>query len=172
MDERSQQIIVKAMAITLGLAYLFLFVSCIWKYATTKDITNCTLELILIVLIPVSIAWFARKDESLLIPKMITGNQYPTELDEATKKKRCGYYFLNALWLAGVFLILEILDSLFIQKEWTYFSFFPEANSTANIITTLGLEYVIGVIVFFAIGLVWSEWSIRKYKRKLDELED
>lgn len=106
MDERSQQIIVKAMAITLALAYVFLFITCIWIYATTKDITNSTFELILIVLIPLSIAWFARKDESLLIPRTFTGKEYPTESNEQTKKKRKVYYVYNALGLAGIFLFL------------------------------------------------------------------
>ena len=65
MDERSQKFIAKGMAITLALVYLFLIVSCIWKYVITKDITNSTWEIIFIVMIPASIAWFARKDESL-----------------------------------------------------------------------------------------------------------
>ena len=76
MDERSERFIARGMAITLGLVYLYLIVSGIWKYVSTKDITNITWEIILIVMIPVSIGWFARRDESLLIPKMVTGNTY------------------------------------------------------------------------------------------------
>lgn len=172
MDERSQQIIVKAMAITLALAYVFLFITCIWKYATTKDITNSTFELFLIVLIPLSIAWFDRKDESLLIPRTFTGKEYPTESNEQTKKKRKVYYVYNALGLAGIFLFLEIIDSIFIQKDWHYFTFNSAWSNTVNIFITLSLEYVIGVIVFFMIGFVWSELSLKRYKRKLDDLED
>jgi hypothetical protein len=44
---------------------MFLLDSGFWKYITTKDITNSTIEIIHIVMIPASIAWFARKDESL-----------------------------------------------------------------------------------------------------------
>ena len=65
MDERNQKFMARGMAITLGLVYLYLLVSSIWKYVSTKDITTITWEIILIVMIPASIAWFARKDESL-----------------------------------------------------------------------------------------------------------
>ena len=39
-------------------------------------------------MIPVSIAWFARKDENLTIPKMVTGGQVSTESDDQSKKKK------------------------------------------------------------------------------------
>lgn len=82
------------------------------------------------------------------------------------------YYFYHAIGLAAVFLILDILDSLFVQNEWRYFNFFPESSETVNVILTLGSEFIIGVIVFFAIGFAWNELSLLKYKRKLEELED
>src|SRR5690625_7329575 len=111
MDERSQKIIAQGMGITLSLVYLFLFVSCIWKYATTGDITNVTWELIFIVMIPASIGWFARKDKSLLIPKMIlTGQEIPTNSDQKSRKKREKYYFWDSLGLATIFLMLDIID--------------------------------------------------------------
>lgn len=173
MDERSQKLIAGAMAITLSLVYLFLLVSCIWKYAVTGDITNCTTELVLIILIPAAIGWFARKDESLLIPRMFpTGQELPADQSPPAKKRRKKYYFLNAIGLAAVFLIFSILDALFIQKEWEYFVFSPNWSKTTNIFFTYASEFFLGVIIFFAIGFIWSEWNIRRYHRKLKELED
>ena len=172
MDERSQLFIVRGMAITLALVYIFFFVSGIWKYVSTKDITSITWEIIFIVMIPASILWFARKDESLLIPKMITGENVPTTVDRESKKKRKTNYFLNSLGFATFVLIFTILDSLFIQDEWFYFTFFSQLSDQLKIIATLTVEFVIGLIVFYIVNYVWGELSVRKYKRKLDVLED
>src|SRR5699024_8312804 len=105
MDERSKLFAMRGMAITLALVYIFFLVSGIWKYVSTKDITNITWEIIFIVMIPASIMWFARKDESLLIPKMITGEHVPTTSDHKSKKSRKVHYFLNSLGFATFILI-------------------------------------------------------------------
>lgn len=174
MDERSQKIIAGGMGITLALLYFGLFVFSIWKYVTTADITSITWELILIVMIPASILWFSRKDESLLIPKMsgTTGQELPIENDFETKKKRKKSYIWDSIGLATVFLVLDIVDSLFIQKEWSYFNFLPQLSGTLNIATFLFLEFILSVLVFYAISFIWGEWQIKKYNRKLEELEE
>src|SRR5690625_1853936 len=132
MDERSQKIIAGGMGITLGLLYLGLFVLCVWKYVSTGDITNSTWELILIVMIPASIWWFSRKDESLMIPKMsgTISRELPIENDFETKKRRKKSYIWDSIGLAIVFLVLDIVDSLFIQKDWSYLSFYPQFGET------------------------------------------
>ncbi|MDR7077420.1 putative flippase GtrA [Neobacillus niacini] len=172
MDERSQKFIAKGMAITLGLVYLYLIVSCIWKYTSTKDITNSTMEIILIVMIPVSIGWFARKDESLLIPKMVTGEHIPTGSDHQSKNRRKRYYFWDSLGLAIVFLILNIIGTLFIEKDWQHLLLFPQWSGKMNILVTLSMEFIISIIVFYTISYIWDEWNVKRYNRKLDELEN
>lgn len=174
MDERSQRIIAGGMGITLALLYMGLFILCIWKYITTGDITNSTWELILVVMIPASIWWFSRKDESLMIPKMsgTTGQELPVENDFETKQVRKKSYIWDALGLATVFLLLTIVDSLFIQKGWSYFNLLPQFSETLNIAVSLFLEFALSVLVFYAISFVWGEWNIKKYNRKLEELED
>lgn len=174
MDERSQKIIAGGMGITLALLYFGLFVLCIWKYVTTGDITNSTWELILIVMIPASILWFSRKDVSLMIPKMsgTTGQELPTENDFETKQKRKKSYIWDSIGLAAVFLVLDIVDSLFIQKDWSYFNFLPQLSGTLNMVTSLFLEFILSVLVFYAISFIWGEWQIKKYNRKLEKLED
>lgn len=173
MDERSQKIIAGGMGITLALLYLGIFVLCIWKYVTTGDITNSTWELILIVMIPASIWWFSRKDESLMIPKMsvITSEELPVENDIEARERRKKAYIWDSIGLATVFLVLAIVDSLFIQKYWSYFSFHPQFGEALNIVLFLFLEFILSVLVFYAISFVWGEWQIKKYNRKLEELE-
>lgn len=116
MDERSQKLVARGMAIKLSLVYISLVVSCIWKYVSTKDITNSTWEIIFIVMIPASIVWFARKDESLMIPKTVTGEQIPTESDDLSRKRRKKYYFWDSLGFATVILIFTVIGTLLIEK--------------------------------------------------------
>ncbi|WP_342431282.1 hypothetical protein [Neobacillus sp. FSL H8-0543] len=172
MDERSQKFIARGMAITLGLVYLYLLVSGIWKYVSTKDITNSTWEIILIVMIPASIGWFARKDESLMIPKMVTGEQIPTGSDDQSKKRRKRYYFWDSLGLATVFLILTIIGTFLIEKDWQNLLLFPQWSVMTNIFVTLSMEFIISIIVFYAISYLWDEWNIKRYNQKLDDLEN
>lgn len=174
MDERSQEIISRAMGITLGLAYFGLLIYCVIKYVVTKDITSITWELMIVIIIPLSITWFARKDESLLIPKMsgTTGKELPTDQNKFTKNIRKKYYLLDSIGLATFFLILTIIDAIFIQKTWEHILFFSHLSQTVNIIITLAIEFVISVIIFYIISYIWEEWKTRKYHKKLAELED
>jgi len=103
---------------------------------------------------------------------MITGENVPTTSDHKSKKSRKVHYFLNSLSFATFILIFTILDSLFIQDEWFYFTFFSQLNDPFKIIATFTLEFIIGLIVFYIVNYVWGELSVRRYNRKIDELED
>lgn len=172
MDERAQQILLRGMAITLVLLYMAIFGSALWKYVQTADITNSTWEILLIVLIPTSILWFSRKDGSLLIPKLKSGEPVPTTSDSFAKRKRRTSYAWNALGFTIVIFILTVLDASLIQKEWIYFSFSTAWTKQANILATLVLEWMITFITFLAIIYVWGEWSVRRYEKKMKELEE
>ncbi|MEH7234686.1 hypothetical protein [Bacillus sp. JJ1562] len=172
MDERSQQHIAKGLGITLSILYISLFIFAIWKYVSTKDISSITWELVIIVMIPASIAWFARRDESLTIPKTISGDLIETGLDKKSRTNRKKYYFLDSLGFAFVVLILTIITTFFIEKDWQHLYLFPQMSEAANIIVALSLEFFISLLVFYGISLVWEEFNIKRYNRKLDELED
>ncbi|WP_096274586.1 hypothetical protein [Paucisalibacillus globulus] len=171
MDERSQMMIARGVGITLILLYVALLVSAIWKYVSTKDINQITWEIIFIVMIPVSIAWFARKDESLTIPKMVSGENISTNEDEVSKKSRKRYYFWESFGFALFVLILNMITTFLIENDWQHLILLPELSETMNIVVVLGFEFLLSIIVFFAISYVWVEWSVRKYNRSLDKLE-
>lgn len=172
MDERSQQLISKGIAITLAVLYVLLFVSAIWKYVSTKDITQSTLEIILIVMIPASIAWFARKDESLTIPRMITGEMVFTEADYQSKRKRKRHYFWDSLGFSTVVLVLNLITTFFVEKEWQGLQLFVGLSKTMNMIILFVLEFLMSIIVFYAISYIWEEFNIKRYNRRIQELED
>ena len=107
-----------------------------------------------------------------MIPKMVTGEQLPTSSDDQSKKRRKRYYFWDSLGLATVFLILTIIGTFFIEKDWQYLLLFPQWSEMTNIIVTLSMEFIISIIVFYAISYVWDEWNIKRYNQKLDDLEN
>lgn len=172
MDERSQQLVSRGIAITLAILYISLFVIAIWKYVSTGDMTNSTWEIILIVMIPASIAWFARKDESLIIPKMMSGENIPTDSDGPSKRIRKRHYFLDSFSFALVVLMLNLLTTLFVDKDWQNLQLIPGLNETMNLIVLLLVEFIISILVFYGISYLWEELSIKKYNRRLAELED
>lgn len=172
MDERRSMIIARGMAITLALIYIALFVACVWKYISTKDITNSTWELIFIVMIPVSILWFSRKDESLMIPRDFFGDTVSTGGSYAERKSRRKQYILDSFLLAVIILVLTVIDSMYIQHNWEHLLLFPALEHNLNIFVALVLELIISLIVFYVIAYMIGEWSVKRYHKKLDELED
>lgn len=172
MDERKQMIFMRGAVITLVLVYLSIFISAIWKYVQTADITNSTWEIIFIVLIPASILWFSREDESLMLPKLASGESVPTSSDKEAKQKRRIAYFWNTVAFTIIILTLTVLDAIFIQKEWSHFTFSATWSGQMNITVTFILEFIITFVTFFAIIYVWGEWNVRRYERKMDELDN
>lgn len=172
MDERSSKLVARGIGLSLGILYALLFVSAIWKYVATKDISNSTWEIIFIVAIPALIAWFARRDESLTIPRMISGELIPTGTDEKKRKERKDYYWKESIAFAIVVLVLTVISTFFIEKDWQHLYLFKGLGPTTNIVTALAIEFVISIVVFFAISYVWEEQNIKRYNKKLDELED
>src|SRR5690606_12266844 len=161
MDERSQQLVSKGIALTLAILYISLFVSAIWKYVSTGNITNSTWEMILIVMIPALIAWFARKDESLTIPKMITGEVIPTGTDFPSKRMRKRHYFWDSLSFASVVLVLNILTTLFVDNDWHNLQLFSGLSDTMNLILLLLLEFIVSILIFYGISYILEELNIK-----------
>lgn len=174
MDERQSTIVAKAAASTLALLYIGLIVLAVWKYVVTKDILNSSTEIILLVIIPFAILWFSRKDEALLIPKRFTDQEVPAQLDAPSKRVRKKHYFLSALGLAIAFRSLDIIAVVFIEKNWRealLFNIF-NVNENLDIGLTIVTEVVTSVIVFYIIGYFIGEWAVKRYNRKLAELEN
>lgn len=172
MDERSNLFVTRAMGITLGILYLGTIVSCIWKYIVTKDSTNSTLEIILIVAIPVSIGWFARGDESLALPKDLTGTPLSTSQEEVSKKVRKKHYVWHTLAFALFILIMDSIAVFLIEKDFERFLWFPNLSDRINVWIVLALEFLFGFIIFYAIGYLINEQIVRKYNKKIDDLEN
>src|SRR5699024_926307 len=136
MDERNDRIIASAMGLTLGLLYVALIGWCVYKYISTKDITNCTIEIIFIVLIPVAIGRFARKDESLTLPRNISGDILSPDDDPASKNIRKRHYFWDAFGFATFILVCDLIGRFAFKIDVDLPLLFNKLSETMNIIAT------------------------------------
>jgi hypothetical protein len=171
MDERRISIGARAMGMTLVITYFYILIVAISKYVNTKDITNSAWEIGLLVLIPFSILWFSRKDESIMLPKKFRGSELPIGSDVKTRKQRKKHYAIDSIGLSIGFAIVTMIAVFFIEKDEKGLLLFSNLNKTLNWILIVGIEVIVGFIVFYAIAYIWGEWSIKRYNRKLDELE-
>ena len=167
MDERNEKIILRSMAITLSIIYLLIFAYALFKYVKSGDINSITLEIIIIIGIPACITVFALKDESLLLPKNINGSFLSVENDEKSKKQRLKLYFLEALGFSTFCILLTVLDSLLIQKDWILIEWINIHNKVLEITINLFIEFIIALIIFYTLNIVINELIIKRYNKKI-----
>ena len=160
MDERAQQIRTRAATITLAIAYVFWLGVAFSKFIGTGRIETAAAEIVFLALTPFVLLWFARQDEHLLLPRL---HEY-ADLQELLRPRhvlrRTRRYALEAL---GFSTSLTVADYL-----------------TGDIMTLLplttwqawALEIGCGFLVFLIIDTLWNELAIRRYIRKIRELED
>ena len=160
MDERAQQIGTRAAIITLAIAYVFWLGVAFSKFIGTGRIETAATEIVFLALTPLVLLWFARQDERLLLPRL---HEY-ADLQELLRPRhvlrRTRRYALEAL---GFSTSLTVADYL-----------------TGDIMTLLplttwqawALEIGCGFLVFLIIDTLWNELAIRRYIRKIKELED
>ena len=164
MDERAQQIGTRAATITLAIAYVFWLGVAFSKFIGTGRIETAATEIVFLALIPFVLLWFARQDERLLLPRL---REY-ADLEELLRPRhvlrRTRRYALGAL---GFSTSLTVADYL-------------AERLTGDIMTLLPLTtwqawaLQIGCVfpVFLIIDTLWNELAIRRYIRKIKELED
>ncbi len=160
MDERAQQIGTRAATTTLAIAYVFWLGVALSKFIGTGRIETAATEIVFLALTPLVLLWFARQDERLLLPRL---HEY-ADLQELLRPRhvlrRTRRYALEAL---GFSTSLTVADYL-----------------TGDIMTLLplttwqawALEIGCGFLVFLIIDTLWNELAIRRYIRKIKELED
>ena len=160
MDERAQQIGTRAATTTLAIAYVFWLGVALSKFIGTGRIETAATEIVFLALTPLVLLWFARQDERLLLPRL---REY-ADLEELLRPRhvlrRTRRYALEAL---GFSTSLTVADYL-----------------TGDIMTLLplttwqawALEIGCGFPVFLIIDTLWNELAIRRYIRKIKELED
>ena len=164
MDEREQQIGTRAATITLAIAYVFWLGVAFSKFIGTRRIETAATEIVFLALIPFVLLWFARQDERLLLPRL---REY-ADLEELLRPRhvlrRTRRYALGAL---GFSTFLTVADYLAERLTGDIMTLLPLTTWHAWFLEIGG-----GFLVFLVIDALWNELAIRRYIRKIKELED
>lgn len=172
MDERQHELGLKTCATAILVTYIYLLIEIFYKLFSTKNIENCTWEIGLIILISATIIFVGRKDEAILLPKKISGKELPVDITRACKRERIKNYFLDSI-IFSVAMILISLALMFIGKipldSYFVISGISKAlNITLNCFIEFVFLFIISLIIDYGVG----EYQIRKYDKKLKDLED
>lgn len=171
MDERTEAIVLRAMAITLGLVWIYALVAVIWKAIISVDVFTGATDIGLLILIPTSIWWFSREDERIGLPRTMLGEELPTELDEESKKIRKGSYLTEAMGLSLGWTVLTIFVTFIIENTSSRLLLFSNLSNFLNYLIVFSLELLIGFILVYSLKSIDGEYTIKKYHQKLDALE-
>lgn len=171
MDERTEAIVLRAMAITLGLVWIYILIVVIWKAIISADSFTGASDIGLLILIPASIWWFSREDERISLPRTMLGKELPTGLDEEAKKIRRISYITESIGLSLGWTILTILTIFMFDDTSSKILLFPNVSHLLNYSIIFGLELLIGSVLVYSLKAIDGEYTIKKYHQKLDELE-
>ncbi|UBH08296.1 FtsX-like permease family protein [Macrococcus armenti] len=167
MDERNAELMSKSMALVLAILYIGLIIYTVIKYILLKNIDSVIIEVLLIIAIPSLVAFFARKDESLFLPRNFKGEIIDEKQD---KNKRFKIAIFGSLAFALFCLIMSIFDGLFVSKTWESFEFVKQSN--LNIIINITFNFVVSFVIFLVLSLIFNAISIRRYNKKMNEMGD
>lgn len=172
MDERTEKIVLRAMAITLGLVWIYALIAVIWKAIRSTDIFTGASDIGLLILIPASIWWFSREAESINLPKTMLGKELPIGLDMKSKMIRKRSYLTEALGLSFSWTILTIVVTFFIDDSSSNLLLFSNLSNLLNYVIVFSAELLIGFGIVYALKSIDGEYTIKKYHQKLDRLEE
>ena len=164
MDERAQQIGTRAATTTLAIAYVFWLGVAFSKFIGTGRIETAAAEIVFLALIPFVLLWFARQDERLFLPRLREHDDLQELLNPRHVLRRARRYALEAL---GFSVSLTVADYLAERLKGDIMTLLPLTTWQA-----WALEIGCGFLVFLIIDTLWNELAIRRYIRKIKELED
>lgn len=171
MDERQHELGFKACGAAILVTYIYLLIEIFYKLFSTKNIENCTWEIVLIILISATILFVGRKDEAILLPKKISGKELPLDLTRACKRKRIKNYFIDSI-IFSVTMMLISLAAMFIGKiPLDSYFMFSGISKGLNITLNCFVEFVFLFIISLIIDYSLGEYQVHKYNKKLKDLE-
>jgi len=172
MDERQFKIASRSWAITVLITYIYLLVEITYKYSTTKDISACTWEIVLLIVMTV-VMWISqRKDEAVSLPRTISGKEVSTELNSQGKHSRLKYYFIDSFVFSVSMIIISVIFYLFANIPLGFYFKISEVSEGFNLFICTVIEFTILFLVSFMFNYIWIEYKVKKYNKAIQKLED
>lgn len=150
LDERQTQAIGNAESLITLITFIYLLIEITYKYVSTKNILNCSWEIVLLIIIGIVFVVATRKQKELNLPKSIFGKTLPTEKSKSAHKKRLISYMVTSMFFACAFTVLTVIFSLLGVDE-------------VYSIYLIGLQFVGLFIIFFILDYILGEHQCIKY---------
>lgn len=136
-DEMQEKALGKAGIICSIVTILYLVIEATYKYNLTKDILDCTWEIILILIICIIYRLCTIDPKEMNLPKSVLGKKLPTEQTKQARKKRLISYICESILFAT---ISFIFDYIFDSEVPAY----PFIELISLFIISLFIDYIIG----------------------------
>ena len=173
MDERQNQILLKAIAWGFAFLILCMFVATIWHIAATGD---AGWELFGIVGASAVILIARRVMGDVEQPLDYRNRPLPTGNTRADRRVRCKSYAVGSAIFGLVWAVMDVLLITFGSEEGTDFDLaqmiFPNLSRGATIAATALITFTTMFLVSFVFDyLVGEYYRIRRYNRMLAQLD-
>ena len=163
IDEREKSRRMASIGMAGLVAMIYSFGVIIFRLIETKKLKSSYTFIGLIAIMSVSITIYHMTNKEYDVPKTIFGKRLPLGDSRESKKARIIYYTKDALRLASVFIIIDIMnpDRLTFSIpsiDWKYMPYIA--------------DYLARFIIFVVMNYAWGEFNIRKKRKYMELLED
>lgn len=168
MDERQKEIVTSAMAKVLAIVYIVILIIGITKLIAYRRIVSCLFELLFIIAVPILVYLFARGQRKARFPMTIAGMEvYPDGTNNALIG-RLKAYMLDSLQFGGVIALFIGISDIWRDYRGGHLT---HLGSWLDAIGSMLVQFLIYVIVFFALDYLLYEYKARKYREQQRQKE-
>lgn len=161
IDERQKRRIIGSLGISAIVASFISLLLMVFKLFYTRAMKPAYTEITLLVIFSITNTLYHHMNREYNIPSTFFGTILPLGDSKKDKQDRLVYYIKDAIRLALVFLVLDII--------------IPNRIVPISIINSKILLYILNSILsfstFFIINYLWGEYNVKK-RRKFDESLD
>lgn len=173
MDERQNQILLKAIVCGFIFLILCLFIATIWQIAATGDVGW---ELFGIIGASAVILIARRVMGDVEQPLDYKNRPLPTGDSKADRRVRCKSYAVGSAIFGLVWAVMDVLLIGFGSEEATDFDLaqmlFPSLSREATIAVTAVIAFVTMFLISFLFDyLVGEFYKVRRYNRMMEQLD-
>lgn len=175
MDEREMQNVGTAAVIALSVGFLFELGMAIWQLVRYRDIMAAASEIIFLVLVAgVFTFMLSRGDERVMLPS-VGDADVEDLLTKDSRRSRSWSYAKNAVGLAVGFAVLSAIAYFGLRLDPVDLPGWSPDELLQNPALLAGLvigDLLVTSLIFFAINYFWGEHEVRRYVRRVRELEN
>lgn len=137
----------------------------LYKYISTRDISNVSLETTLLLGLSIAYIFYRIVKDKDFIPTAMSGNKLPIGKNKSDKNVRIKNYIKESLIFSIVIVCLD-LCAILILKDIDSLIIFKGVTKTLNIILNSLITFIICLLISFGLEYFIGEISVKKILKK------